>query len=104
MCLGVGLQEFRFQWQSYEIKIGISIGAVAIDASAETEAQVLANANAACCMAKEAGRNRIHLYHHNQEAARRRSEISWVVRINEALGVDSFATINLEEVCRYCFF
>jgi diguanylate cyclase (GGDEF)-like protein len=79
------VQEFRFQWQSYEIKIGISIGAVAIDANAETEAQVLANANAACCMAKEAGRNRIHLYHHNQEAARRRSEISWVVRINEAL-------------------
>lgn len=82
------VQEFRFQWQSHEIKIGISIGAVAIDSSAETEAQVLANANAACCMAKEAGRNRIHMYHHNQEAARRRSEISWVVKINEALSQD----------------
>jgi diguanylate cyclase (GGDEF)-like protein len=96
------VQNFKFQWESRDIKIGISVGAVTIDHAAETEAQVLANANAACCMAKEAGRNRIHLYHHNKEIDRRRSEIGWVVKINEALSQDRLrlyrqAVIPLQE-------
>ncbi len=68
-----------------DIKVGISIGVLVIDHDAESEAQILATANAACCAAKELGRNRIHLYNKDREVEQRRNEINWVVQINDAL-------------------
>lgn len=87
------VQEFQFRWDMREIKIGISIGVVVIDHDAESEGQVLATANAACCAAKELGRNRIHLYNKDREVEQRRNEINWVVKINDAL--------SQERLCLY---
>lgn len=79
------VQQFQFQWNMRDIKVGVSIGVLAIDEDAESEGQVLATANAACCAAKELGRNRIHLYNKDREVEQRRNEINWVVKINDAL-------------------
>ena len=79
------LQAFRFLWNEQQYKVGISVGAVMIDQSIESEAQALSAANAACCAAKEAGRNRIQFYHNDNALVQRRSEMHWVVKINEAL-------------------
>ncbi len=79
------VQAFQFQWNMRDIKVGISIGVLVIDHDAESEAQILATANAACCAAKELGRNRIHLYNKDREVEQRRNEINWVVQINDAL-------------------
>ncbi|MAZ86998.1 MAG: response regulator receiver protein [Cellvibrionaceae bacterium] len=79
------VQAFQFQWNLRDIKVGISIGVLVIDHDAESEGQILATANAACCAAKELGRNRIHLYNKDREVEQRRNEINWVVQINDAL-------------------
>ncbi len=79
------VQAFQFQWNMRDIKVGISIGVLVIDHDAESEGQILATANAACCAAKELGRNRIHLYNKDREVEQRRNEINWVVQINDAL-------------------
>ncbi|MGH1372363.1 MAG: EAL domain-containing protein [Cellvibrionaceae bacterium] len=79
------VQQFQFQWDRRDIKVGVSIGVLVIDQDAESEGQVLATANAACCAAKELGRNRIHLYNKDREVEQRRNEINWVVKINDAL-------------------
>lgn len=79
------VQKFQFRWNMRDIKIGVSIGVLVIDDDAESEGQVLATANAACCAAKELGRNRIHLYNKDREVEQRRNEINWVVKINDAL-------------------
>jgi EAL domain-containing protein (putative c-di-GMP-specific phosphodiesterase class I) len=82
-----GVEQFVFAWGGKRLTVGISIGAVAIDRDSESDAQVMAAAEASCAAAKEAGRNRIHLYHHHnsQIVERRRNEMHWVAKINDAL-------------------
>ncbi len=79
------MQGFRFHWNDQCFKVGVSVGALMLDKTIESEAQALSAAHASCCAAKEAGRNRIHLYHNDSAMVRRRSEMNWVVKINEAL-------------------
>ncbi len=82
-----GVEQFVFSWGGKRLTVGISVGAVAIDRDSESDAQVMAAAEASCAAAKEAGRNRIHLYHHHnsQIVERRRNEMHWVEKINDAL-------------------
>jgi len=82
-----GVEQFVFAWGGKRLSVGISVGAIAIDRDSESDAQVMAAAEASCAAAKEAGRNRIHLYHnHNSQIVeRRRNEMHWVSKINEAL-------------------
>jgi diguanylate cyclase (GGDEF)-like protein/PAS domain S-box-containing protein len=82
-----GVEQFVFAWGGKRLSVGISVGAVAIDRDSESDAQVMAAAEASCAAAKEAGRNRIHLYHHHnsQIVERRRNEMHWVAKINEAI-------------------
>lgn len=84
------VQNYQFYWGARVFKVAVSIGVVVIDDSSESEAQVLATANAASCAAKELGRNRIHWHNKDQEVAQRRSEINWVVNINQALSQNRF--------------
>ncbi len=92
------VQEFQFFWNLREVKIGISIGVSVIDQDAESEGQVLATANAACCAAKELGRNRMHLYNKDREVEQRRNEINWVVKISEALSQNRLCLYEQEIV------
>jgi diguanylate cyclase (GGDEF)-like protein len=92
------VQEFQFFWNQREVKVGISIGVLVIDQDAESEGQVLATANAACCAAKELGRNRMHLYNKDREVEQRRNEINWVVKINEALSQNRLCLYEQEIV------
>lgn len=80
------IQEFRFVWQGNRFNIGVSIGLVPIGLGGETTMEVLRRADTACYTAKEKGRNRIHVYHSDdEELARRHGEMQWVARINSAL-------------------
>ncbi len=77
---------FRFAWDGKRFGVGISIGLVPFDESTKTAASVLIAADTACFAAKDSGRNRVHVFcHENSEAARRHGEIQWVSHIQSAL-------------------
>ncbi len=85
------VSEFRFGWGDKIFRVGVSIGVVAIDAHSESCACVLSAADSACYAAKDAGRNRAHLYTEDDlELARRQGEMRWVARINQALEDNRF--------------
>ncbi len=85
------VREFRFSWQEKSFKVGVSIGLVPITEASEGITAVLRAADSACYAAKEAGRDRIHVYIENDEVlARRRGQMQWVNRIQNALEEDHF--------------
>lgn len=89
------LEEFRFIWQDKIFTVGVSIGLVGIDTETTDLASLLNAADAACYAAKNAGRNRVHIYHcDDKELVTQYSQMQWVSRIHKALENNSF--------CLYC--
>jgi diguanylate cyclase (GGDEF)-like protein len=87
----IAVQEFRFVWDDQVFHIGISIGLVSINKRTSSLTELLKQADAACYMAKDLGRNRIHEYHHDDSSlVERQGEMLWVNRINRALEHDRF--------------
>ena len=56
------IKEFRFAWAGMPFTVGCSIGLVTISEGGHTLAEVLRAADTACYVAKEKGRNRVHVY------------------------------------------
>jgi len=80
------IQDFKFTWEDRSFSLTVSIGVVPITADNEDSAALLTIADSACAAAKEAGRNRIYTYQENDiDMMRRRREIQWAARINNAL-------------------
>ena len=80
------IQDFQFSWEGQSFRVGVSIGLVAVTKSTPNFTELLKQADAACYMAKDLGRNRIHTYlPEDTELAQRQGEIQWVTRINRAL-------------------
>jgi diguanylate cyclase (GGDEF)-like protein len=80
-----GVETFVFTWEGRNYTISASIGVVMLRSAASLK-ELFAHADAACYLAKEAGRNRIHLYAEDDAAiARRMGEMEWANRIREAL-------------------
>jgi diguanylate cyclase (GGDEF)-like protein/PAS domain S-box-containing protein len=80
------LRDYRFQWADRTYQIGVSIGLVPITAKAQDTAQLLTQADVACYIAKELGRNRVHLYQHeDSETALRHGEILGAAGLRDTL-------------------
>ncbi len=80
------IKEFQFKWEGRLFKIGVSIGLVAITNKDKNLSELFRNADAACYMAKDLGRNRIHVYtSEDRDLAQRHGEMEWVTRIYRAL-------------------
>lgn len=85
------VQNFQFSWEGQPFRVGASIGLVAINETTPDLTELLKQADAACYMAKDLGRNRIHTYHpEDTELAQRHGEMQWVARINQALEHNRF--------------
>jgi diguanylate cyclase (GGDEF)-like protein/PAS domain S-box-containing protein len=79
------LRDFRFSHQEQVFEVGVSIGLVPIAGSCGDMAQVMSAADAACYVAKERGRNRVHEYELDDTAvAKRYGEMQWINRIQNA--------------------
>ncbi len=90
-ALRKAIEGFRFLWEEKRFSIGVSIGLVPITEASEGMSGVLRAADSACYAAKDAGRNRIHVYHEaDVELARRHGEMQWVTRIPRALEENRF--------------
>jgi diguanylate cyclase (GGDEF)-like protein/PAS domain S-box-containing protein len=79
------LRDFRFSHQEQVFEVGVSIGLVPIAGSCGDLAQVMSGADAACYVAKDRGRNRVHEYEPDDTAvAMRYGEMQWINRIQSA--------------------
>jgi diguanylate cyclase (GGDEF)-like protein/PAS domain S-box-containing protein len=85
-ALREAVRNFKFTWEERTFRLGASIGVVPISADNADVASVLSAADSACQAAKEAGRNRVHSFEENDiDLMRRRREMQWAARINNAL-------------------
>jgi diguanylate cyclase (GGDEF)-like protein len=85
------VMNYQFLWAGKVFRIGVSMGLVAITKNSDDFTELFRQADAACYLAKDMGRNRIHAYHpDDNELAVRHREMNWVGRINQALDEDRF--------------
>jgi len=85
------VHNYQFVWEELSFQVGVSMGLVAITETIPNLTELLKQADAACYMAKDKGRNRIHVYHaEDSEMAQRHGEMQWVTRLNHALEEDRF--------------
>jgi diguanylate cyclase (GGDEF)-like protein/PAS domain S-box-containing protein len=79
------VREFRFRHKDQMFEVGVSIGFVPIDRNSSDLAQVMSSADAACYLAKEEGKNRVHEYEMDDTTvAERYGEMQWIHRIHGA--------------------
>jgi len=85
------IENFQFSWQGQPFRVGVSIGLVAVNKTTPDLTELLKQADTACYMAKDLGRNRIHVYRpEDVEMARHLGQMAWVAGINQALEEDRF--------------
>ena len=85
------IDTFRFHWQDKLFRLGASIGLAAIDGNAVSVTELLRRADTACYLAKEKGRNQIHVYRgDSDETQTRHGEMQRMQQINDALENNRF--------------
>lgn len=85
------IEEYQFVWNNHSFRIGSSIGLVIIDDTSADQNELIRRADAACYMAKDRGRNRIHVYRENDsELSHRAGESRSASLIQNAIEQDSF--------------
>jgi diguanylate cyclase (GGDEF)-like protein len=81
----------RFGWERHTFMVGASIGVVPITATAGTPEELLKAADAACYAAKDAGRDRVHIYQMDDGAlVEQHGNSQWASRIMSAIEEDRF--------------
>jgi len=85
------IEDYRFIYEGQSFRVSASMGLVPIFDAKTTLSILMKNADAACYLAKDYGRNRIHIYNENDEdLTQRHGEMQWVNRIQEALAENRF--------------
>ena len=85
------VRDYRYLWEGQNFEVGISIGVVPIRPDTGAVVDIFSNADIACFVAKDKGRNQIHVSSMDDvEQARRQLEMQWSVRIPSALERDRF--------------
>lgn len=80
------IRGFRFTWKNQLFELRGSIGIAVISSNSKQPEEILSQADVACYMAKDLGRNRIHVYHeYDEELQSRHEEMRQVSRINKAI-------------------
>jgi diguanylate cyclase (GGDEF)-like protein/PAS domain S-box-containing protein len=82
---------FRFVWQEKIFEIGVSIGMLALDESSGDLTEVLSKADTACFVAKDKGRNRLHIYREEEKGlSHQHREMHWAHEIQRAFQENFF--------------
>jgi diguanylate cyclase (GGDEF)-like protein/PAS domain S-box-containing protein len=83
------VQNFRFAWEDRVFEVGMSIGVVPITGDSGSITEVLSMADSACYMAKNRGRDRVHVHEPDDKVMEQRlGEMQWVSRIARAIQED----------------
>ena len=85
------VQDYRFVWEGKPFAVGVSIGLVLLSTVSGGVSNALAAADSACYVAKEQGRNRVHLYQPDDALlAQQKTQMQWVSRLTHALDANRF--------------
>jgi diguanylate cyclase (GGDEF)-like protein/PAS domain S-box-containing protein len=85
------IRDYRYVAAGHVFEVGVSIGIVAIRPESGTLADIFTAADVACYVAKDKGRNEIHVSQMNDvEQAKRQLEMQWSARIPPALKENRF--------------
>jgi len=80
------IRQYRFLWEDRVFEVGASIGIVPVVGAGGNLAELLSAADSACYLAKDRGRNQIHVSQpDDSEIAVRHREMQWVEKINRAI-------------------
>lgn len=86
------MEHYRFAHEEHRFRVGTSIGLVQVDNRWQTNSTLMQAADAACYAAKEAGKNRVHVWFDSDKALReRQGEMQWANRLELAIDQDYFA-------------
>lgn len=89
--LRTAMSEMPFTWKDQHFVVSVSMGVVRLGEPDATLQSVLRDADIACYMAKEKGRNRVHVHSPDDaEQAELAGNFGWVQRLQEALDDDRF--------------
>jgi diguanylate cyclase (GGDEF)-like protein len=87
----------RFYWNERMFAVSASIGLLALGRDMRTVADALSAADQACYLAKENGRDRVHLYQRDDRQVQQRwGEMHWVERLQTALDHHEFTLVAQE--------
>ena len=85
------IEKFHFSWDEKLFKVSVSIGLVIINNKTISDIEAQKNADIACYAAKNAGRNRVHLYQEaDDKLLKHNAELQWVPKLTKALETDLF--------------
>jgi diguanylate cyclase (GGDEF)-like protein len=89
------VKAFRFTWEGRSFSCALSIGIAEINASTENTHTALSVADTACYVAKDMGRNRVHVYRpYDEEISRQQVQMRWVHRIETAIQDERFCLMQ----------
>ncbi len=91
------IDEFVFIWEAQTFSIGISAGIAEVKHELPCVLDAINIADQACLIAKQEGRNRIHVAEKELQSSKNyKEEISWINVINKALKDDDFILYKQE--------
>jgi len=83
------IKDLRLHWEDRSFRISLSVGVVAITRASGSLDEVLRAADAACYVAKDQGRNRVHFYQPDDNLlAQRSTDMQWLQKLREAIDND----------------
>jgi diguanylate cyclase (GGDEF)-like protein/PAS domain S-box-containing protein len=87
----VKVRQFEFKWDRHRFNQSVSIGIAPYDDTIPSGEELLSYADTACLLAKEGGRDKIHIYSPDMDMhSNYKRDQYWVNEVNKALKTDRF--------------